>query len=130
MRPIKNARGQYCGYVDKGIYYTRRDKSKGEMFIKKNWFYGKYIHKPIAIDKWIVELMLKNNVTKSVITILNDGKTRNVEFDLNKVKEDGKDICYDKRNAEGQNYTGFRKQIVFDVCDGKVLEPYQKKLIN
>lgn len=129
MRPITNARGQYCGYVDNKIYYTRRDKSKGEIFIKKNWFYGKYIHKPIAIDKSILNMLIRNKIQKIVVTLIGDGKTRNIEFNSDDINKEGMEICYDKRNVYGQNFTGFSKQIVFDVCDGKVLEPYQKKLI-
>ena len=130
MRPITNARGQYCGYIDKGVYYTKRDKSKGEVFIKKNWFYGKYIHKPTAIDKSILEMLIRNKIYKIVVNLIRDGKTRNIEFESNRIMNEGMEICYDKRNVYGQNYTGYSKQVVFDICDGRVLEPCQKKLIN
>ena len=52
---ITNQRGEQVGYIEKGIYHTQRDKSKGELFNRKQNFAGKHFDIPVAIDKAILE---------------------------------------------------------------------------
>ena len=127
--PITNSRGQICGEVIDGIYNTSRDRSKGEIFLKKQNFAGKHFEIPVAIDKAILERLLRANVRKTRMLIINLEKNSFVvEFDNEEFLKEGAEINYDKRNAFGQNVTGFGSQIVYGLEKGKRIYPEKERL--
>ena len=126
---ITNARGQIIGEVIDGVYNTSRDAKRGEVFIKKQTFGDKFFETPVAIDKSILERLLKTNVKKTRMLIINLEKSSFVvEFDNETFLREGAEINYDKRNALGQNYTMFGSQIVYDLNKGVRTYPGKEKL--
>lgn len=113
---LYNKIGQIIGEYDdiNKIYVTIRDKRKGEIFFKKNWFNGKYINMPIAIDKGILNTLIKKGCKTIKILILGV-KTYSylISFIPEGILKEGIEINYDKIK-QGRNYTHFGSQIVFD----------------
>jgi len=131
LRPIRNKRSQICGYIDidKRAYFTTRRKEKDEIFLKKNWFDGKYIHTPIAIDKYILGVLKKNNIGEIIVTIIGiERLSYEITFSTDWVINNGVEINFDKKNKLGQCYTGFSSQIVFEADKSKVPDNFQKTL--
>ena len=129
MNEIKNSRNQIVGYIENSIYNTSRNKSKGEIFVFKQTFGDKFFEVPVAIDKSILERLIKQNVKKTRMLIINLEKSSfAVEFDNETFLREGVEINYDKRNAYGQNYTSFGSQIVYDLRKGNRIYSEKEKL--
>ena len=126
---IFNSRNQIVGYIENSIYNTNRNKSKGEIFVFKQTFGDKFFEVPVAIDKSILERLIKQNVKKTRMLIINLEKSSFVvEFDNETFLKEGAEINYDKRNAYGQNYTSFGSQIVYDLRKGNRIYSEKEKL--
>jgi len=125
---FRNLNGQVVGEFDSTtqIYTTIRDKRRGEIFIKKNWFGGKFMKTPIAIDKRILGKLL-NKGCKTIRMIVMGLKTSSyvVLFDILWVLENSEKINYDIIK-QGKNFTNFGSQLVFDLEKG--LPEKQSKL--
>ncbi len=68
--PFYNSRGELVGNIlDNEIYYTERDKSKSQIFSKKNYFEGQHIPNGIAIDSDILKKLIQLRITKLRIKI-------------------------------------------------------------
>ncbi len=129
MNEIKNSRGQIIGEVIDRVYNTSRNKSKGEIFVFKQTFGNKFFETPVAIDKAILERLIRTNVKKTRMLIINLEKSSFVvEFDNETFLREGVEINYDKRNAYGQNYTSFGSQIVYDLRKGNRIYSEKDKL--
>jgi len=130
-RPISNTRGQNVGVYDDitGVYWTQRDAKKGEIFLRKHFFDGKYMEVPIAIDTAILTRLLSVGLKRIDIVIKGHRMySYVVSFNPRDILSQGVKINYDKRNKDGQNYTGFGEQIVFDAKIGVENKPSQTKL--
>lgn len=110
------------------IFFTTRDKRKGEIFIKKHWFEGKFIVTPIAIDKRNLKTLLKMGCKYIDVLIL--GVKRQsyvVRFNPGWILSNGVTINYDLVR-QGRNITNFGTQVVFDLEGGVVGGNIQKTL--
>ena len=110
------------------VYWTQRNSKRGEIFIKKNWFGGRRLDLPIAIDRVILGRLL--NVGCQTIQIMILGvKERSyvVSFSPKWILENSVDINYDK-TKQGRNITHFGNQIVFDASKGVIGGSEQKTL--
>ena len=126
---VKNNRGEIIGEVIDGVYHTQRDKLKSELFIKKQTFGDKFFQVPVAIDKDILERLIKAKVKKTRMLIINlEKRSFVVEFDNETFLREGAEINYDKRNSEGQNYTKFGVQVVWDLNKGTRIVPEKEKI--
>jgi|TARA_Y100000310_G_scaffold264194_1_gene274765 hypothetical protein len=123
----KNSRGQDVGYVENNTYFTMRNMKHGEIFMKKRVFNGKEINNPIAIDLDILEDLYEKEVKNIEVTITGVEKLSFVKrIPVEIVMLKGENILFDKRNKQGQNVTGFGKQVVFSYDWG--VETGQKRL--
>ncbi len=127
-----NSRGQNVGIYDDDseIYYTKRFSHKGQVFLKKNVFNGHLKERAIAIDKAILAQLLSTGCKKVVFLIIGiESAPYSVEINALEILERGVVINYDKRNAEGQNRTGFGNQFVISsVTDCRRIDTHQEKL--
>jgi len=129
---IYNKLGQIVGEYDDitKIYSTIRDKRKGEIFIKKNWFGGKYIKTPVAIDKAILDTLIKFGCKSIQILILGvSNQSYVVSFNPQWIKDNGRIINYDVIK-QGRNITHFGTQIVWEMDDGLIGGSKQTLLKN
>ena len=128
---IKNTRNEIVGYIENNTYFTQRDKLKSEIFLRKQTFNDKFFETPVAIDKAILERLLRQKINKTRMLIINlENKSFLVEFDNEEFLREGVEINYDKRNKFGENYTKFSTQIVFDIAKGVRLYPEKEKLTH
>lgn len=122
-----NPRGQEVGFVEKNMYKTIRRMDKGEIFLRKRYFNGKLIDNAIAIDMPILEDLYKKGVPLMEATIIGVKKHSFKKYiPIETIMLQGEKICFDKRNKEGQNVSGFGIQIVFSYDWGS--DEVQKKL--
>jgi len=128
---LYNRLGQPVGTFDDvtKVYDSVRSKSKGEIFFKKNWFEGRFIKTPVAIDVAILDKLLKNGC-RTIRLLVMGVKTRSyaVSFDINHIVEKGIKINYDRYNKQGKNITHFSNQVVFGLEDGSESEQKRLKL--
>lgn len=128
---LYNKLGQEVGEYDGSsrVYFTTRDLRKGEIFVRKHWFGGKYIDSPIAIDTFILEKLLQGGCRR--VDILISGLKEHsfiVSYAPKWIKENSKSINFDRYNKQGKNITHFGNQLVFDIKEGLVGGPSQKTL--
>ena len=111
-----NARGQEVGYIENGAYVTIRDAKKGEIFLYKRYFNGRLIENPIAIDKGILDRLVKLDIEWMKVFVRGVKEHTFTKFiKLQTIKDRGQLINYDKRNLEGRNITGWGTQLVFSL---------------
>ena len=104
-------------------YTSVRDKSKGEIFLKKQWFNGKFYQTPVAIDLTILHRLLKMRCERIDLLILHHKeRAYMVSFTPEEILSKGTEINYDKITPEGKNITNYNIQIVFDLEQGKPFE--------
>ena len=130
---LYNKLGQGVGKYDdqKKAYTSIRDSKKGEIFIKKNWFDGKRLELPIAIDERIlIELIQYGCMVIQILILGVKERSYLVSFKPEWIRENGVKISYDKYNRQGKNITHFGNQIVFDASKGVVGGASQKTLTN
>ncbi len=117
---LYNKMGQAVGEYDDctKIYNSVRSKSKGEIFIKKNWFEGKRMELPIAIDVSILNKLIQMGCEAIHILIMGvRERSYVVSFNPKWILENGVEINYDK-TRQGKNITHFSNQIVWDADKG------------
>ena len=121
------------GYVNHKLFWQilKKDvKIKGEIFIKKNWFGGKYIKTPVAIDKAILDTLIKFGCKSIQILILGvSNQSYVVSFNPQWIKDNGRIINYDVIK-QGRNITHFGTQIVWEMDDGLIGGSKQTLLKN
>jgi hypothetical protein len=118
-KSIFNTRGQIVGYYNdvEGSYHTKRDKLKGEMFLRKNNFSGIIKNNAIAIDTDILKRLLAIECKNVFVTIMNDKEyPYTIKITPKEIAEKGVKINFDKVNADGIN-TGFGEQYVFSITE-------------
>lgn len=129
--PITNTRGQGIGYVENNTYFSERSVRKNQIFLRKQYFGKKFMKKATAIDKAIIDRLLKMGVKETIITICGlEEYSFDMKFSLEWIKKNGVVINYDKRGWRGENLTGWGIQIAFDIYDGLRItkHPEQKTL--
>lgn len=110
---IRQIVGEYDDYTK--TYHSVRDKSKGEIFIKKNWFEGKFISLPIAIDKAILDRLIKFKCQTIQILILGvKERSYVVSFSPKWILKNSVEIDYDKSKMARR----YGVQLVFDASKG------------
>ncbi len=123
---LYNKIGQAVGEYDDSTktYISSRDKSKGEIFIKKNWFEGKRLELPIAIDTPILQKLIQMGC-KTIQVLIMGVKERSymVSFSPEWILDNSININYDssKMNKYGN-------QLVFDASKGVIGGIKQKAL--
>lgn len=119
--PLHNQIGQIVGQYDDytKTYHSIRDKSKGEIFLKKQWFEGKYLSLPIALDAPILQKLIQIGC-KTIHILIMGVRERSymVSFSPEWILENGVEINYDRYNKQGKNITHFSNQLVFDADKG------------
>lgn len=118
-KEILNGRNQVVGYYnqDDNTYHTQRDKSRGELFVKKTEFEGKFIPNGIAIDRDILRRLMAVGCKKINIVIKNDlSYSYSVSITPKEILEHGVKINFDKINSDGVG-TGFGEQYVFSLTE-------------
>ncbi len=109
-----NPKGQEVGFVEDNMYKTVRKMNRGEIFLKKRYFNGKLIDNAIAIDIPILEDLYKKRVPLMEATIIGVKEHSFRKYiPIETIMLKGEKICFDKRNKEGCNITGFNQQMVF-----------------
>ena len=128
---LYNKVGQAVGEYDDNTktYTSLRSKLKGEIFIKKNWFDGKRIDLPIAIDEAILDRLIKFGCkTINILIIGVRERSYVVSFKPEWILHNSAKINYDKYNKQGKNITHFSDQVVFDASKGIIGGSKQKRL--
>jgi len=113
--PYYNTRGQQVGIYDTETktYHTKRYAERGQIFLKKNMFNGKYKERAIAIDRSILKSLIAKNCEWIVFTIIGVEKwAYSVRIKPRDIILKGVIINFDKTNKYGVNYTGFGEQYV------------------
>lgn len=119
---LKNMRGQEVGEFDTEtkVYSTIRDKNKNEIFIKKQWFNGKFYETPVGIDLRILNKLLKFRCKRIDILVLNlRARSFLVSFAPEDIFSKGTEICYDKFMGQ-KNISKYDIQVVFGLERGLV----------
>ena len=112
-----NSRRQEVGVLDEGIFRCSRNANLGQIFLQKHWFGNRNIKEPIAIDKSIVEQLIKAKCHTVEFTIIGLRKESfRIKINPEKILEIGMPINFDRRK-EGINFTGYSVQLVFDIND-------------
>ena len=128
--PITGPRGLVIGYVHGNTYETVRRKEKGQIFMKKQFFDGKFINVGVAVDKALMNRLSAGKVEKVEFTIIGvERYSFRCWISISDILSKGVTIKYDKRNAQGQNYTGFSEQVVVDLDWCHRIDTQQSKLI-
>jgi len=132
LRTIYNTRAQEVGFYDteEKIYHTKRYAERGQIFLRKVMFDGEKKERAIAIDKRILGQLINMGCKKLIFTIIGiEEYAYSVWTTPTRILEVGVEINYDKRNKEGQNVTGFGKQLVISsVSDCRRFEVNQMEL--
>lgn len=124
--PLYNKIGQAVGTYNEQtkIYTTIRSKLKGEIFVKKNWFDGKYVSTPIAIDSSILDNLIKRGCHRIDILIMGlKPRSFIVSFSPKWILENSVKINYDSSKM-----VRWGNQLVFDMEKGIVGGQEQKTL--
>lgn len=111
-----NKLGQAVGEYDDvtKVYWTQRNSKRGEIFIKKNWFEGKRIELPIALDAPILNKLLQIGCrTVQVLIIGVKEHSYAVSFSPEWILENSVKINYDDSKM-----ARWGNQLVFDASKG------------
>lgn len=102
-----NTRGQTIGFINElNEYITKRDSTKGQMFLNPKYLGA------MAIDLDLVQDLIRRRVKLIRIKVLGFERTPFwATITPHQFIEQGDRFRYDKRNSNGQNYTGYSEQI-------------------
>lgn len=117
---LKNPLGQIVGDYDTSTktYTSIRNLRKGEIFVKKQLFNGKFYKVPIAIGLDILKRLLKMGCKRINILVMGVKEhSYMVSFTPEKILSEGTKINYDVVR-QGKNITHFGNQIVFNLENG------------
>ena len=102
-----NPKGQEVGLVENNIYKTARCNHKKEIFRHKKYFNGVYINNAVAIQKSILDDLLRKNVEWVEFTIIGIERISFRKYiKTSLIKNHGVLMCFDKGNSTnwGQQY--------------------------
>ena len=97
-----NPKGQDVGYVQNEIFYCVRNAHKNEVFKYKKYFNEIYINNAIAIQKNILDSLIKNGIRfiqATIVGIEEHSFRKYIETRI--IKERGQLMCFDKNNPQG-----------------------------
>lgn len=120
--PLRQQVGEYDDVTK--TFYTQRNALKGQIFLYKHWFNGKYFHLATAIDARNLKKLIE--IGCSTIQVLISGiksPSYTISFSPKWILENGELINYDKSK---QNRMG--SQIVFDTSKGNKGNASQRTL--
>ena len=67
---FRNPKGQDVGHISGESYITSRDARKGQIYLLKHYFNGKYIELPIGIQRSILDRLRDSKVIKYIDVII------------------------------------------------------------
>lgn len=122
---FRNPKGQDVGWIEGDSYCTKRDARKGQIYLRRHLFGGKWFTLPVGIQSCILTRLRASGV--KYVNVLIIGIKNYSYWTRTEVEDIFKDGIEIKEDREDSNITKWGYQYIFDVYNKK-LEPKQTTL--